>query len=162
MSLRLRAKGSAASAGGLSSSGSLLAASRSQLPAARQNPYCRHMEIGHFVTSGWDSGPVGRAGTFRERLDGLRRSPVGHGLWLVGPSVHSFGMTEPLIAVGLDRNLMVINVSQLQPRQWIWIGGAKSILELPPDRVPPIIGSVLTWLHARSADPLRHADRESG
>lgn len=167
MSLRSRVKGSAASAEVPWSRRRRQMPHASQtthhpLPTSLRHRYVRSVEIGYFVTSGWDSGPVGRAGTFRERLHGLRPSPVGHGLWLAGSSVHSFGMTEPLIAVGLDQNLMVISASRLQPGQWIWLHGATSILELPADRLPPTIGSVLRWLHARSADPLRHADRESG
>jgi hypothetical protein len=118
------------------------------------------MEYGRFVTAGWDSGPVSIARTFKSRWRGLRPAPLEMGLWLVGNSVHGFGLKVALIACGLGVDGDVLSVRVLRPGRIVVCRGAHSVLELPMGRMPPPLGSLLTWEGARSPDSLRHSDRE--
>jgi hypothetical protein len=119
------------------------------------------MDYGRFVSAGWDSGPVAIAGTFRARWRGLRPAPLEWGLWLAGNSVHGFGLTVVLVVCALGFEGEVLSVGALKPGRIVICREADSILELPLDRRPPAVGSLLTWRGAWSSDPLRHPDRES-
>ena len=75
--------------------------------------------------------------------------------------MHGFGMREPLLAVGLDRDLRVVGCQMLHPCRVVWITGAREIVELPVGTLPPPQGVVLTWESGRSAGLMRNADWKS-
>lgn len=115
--------------------------------------------MGEFFGEGWRSGPLRQADSFWRRWRGLRPRPSGFGLWLAGSSVHGLGMKEPVWVCGLDHDRMVVAVKTLLPGRVVRIAGASTTLELPHTNQPPAPGTVLTWLDARDADPLRYANR---
>ena len=119
------------------------------------------MEWGTFVTDGWSSGSVWVAGTFLERLTGLRHRGGDHGMLIKGQSVHGFGMREPLLVVGLDERRTVVRFRVLFPYRVVWIRPAVEILELPVGREPPPAGAVLTWERGGPADLVRNTHRQS-
>jgi hypothetical protein len=88
---------------------------------------------------------VARATTFEERWRGLRPRSRGIGLWLEGKSVHSIGMEEDLLVVGLDRRLQVVGSTHLRPGRFLWVRGAHSTVELPIGQDLPEVGALLTW-----------------
>lgn len=78
-----------------------------------------------------------------------------------GRSVHGFGMTEPLLVVGLDGQRRVVGFRTLGPRRIIRFVRAVQILELPAGQQPPPEGAILSWVRGGKADPLRNAHRKS-
>ena len=78
-----------------------------------------------------------------------------------GRSVHGFGMTEPLLVVGLDRQLRVVGIRTLEPHGIICFFRAVQILELPAEQQPPAEGAVLSWVRGGKAHPLRNPHRKS-
>jgi uncharacterized membrane protein (UPF0127 family) len=119
------------------------------------------MEWGTFTTGGWFSPAVLVAGTFLERLKGLRHRSEGYGMLIEGQSVHGFGMREPLLAIGLDRGRRVVGFRVLHPHRVVWIRGAREIVELPIGSLPPPQGVVLTWERGGPADLVRNSHRKS-
>ncbi len=117
------------------------------------------MEWGTFTTDGWSSGLVWVASTFLERLKGLQHRGDNYGMLIKGPSVHGFGMREPLLAIGLDERRTVVGYRILVPRRVVWIRRAAEMLELPVGRQPPPAGAVLTWERGGSADLVRNTHR---
>ena len=91
----------------------------------------------------WSSGPVFRAGTFGERLRGLRSRPPGSAVLLKAKSVHGIGMRHPFVAVGLTSQLEVLGVKPVRPGRVVVFPGGTYILELPAGRGLPVPGTVL-------------------
>ena len=120
------------------------------------------MESGAFHGAGWQSGPVLIATSFRQRWKGLKPRANGNGMLIPGRSVHSWGMKDPLLIIGLDAQRCVVGFRALLPRRFACMPGASHILELPAEHMPPPHGSVLTWVDDghRSLDPLRNPDRQ--
>lgn len=119
------------------------------------------MEFGVFRCDAWESGPVLVAHSFAERLIGLRGPNAGCGMLIRGRSVHGFGMKEPLLVVGLDRERRVVGFRILRPRRVVFMRGAREIVELPIGPLPPPRGVVLTWERGGSADLVRNTHRKS-
>ena len=119
------------------------------------------MEWGTFSTPDWSSPPVLIARSFRQRKKGLRPTADGVGMLLRGRSVHGFGMAEPLLSIGLDRERRVVGFRVLLPHRIVLIRRAKEILELPIGPLPPLEGVVLTWERGGSAGPVRNTHRKS-
>jgi uncharacterized membrane protein (UPF0127 family) len=119
------------------------------------------MECGTFCCDGWESGPVLVAHTFADRLKGLRHSSDDYGMLIKGPSVHGFGMKEPLLVIGLGERSTVVGYRTLFPRRVVWIRRAVEILELPVGLQPPSAGAVLTWERGGPADLVRNTHRKS-
>ena len=118
------------------------------------------MEWGAFVVGDWTSPRIWVADTFCQRWRGLRPSAEGVGMLIDGRSVHGFGMTEPLLVVGLDGHHRVVGFRTLGPRRIICFVGAVQILELPAGHHPPPEGAVLSWVRGGKADPLRNPHRK--
>jgi len=118
------------------------------------------MEWGTFTIGGWSSPTVLVAGTFLERLQGLRYRSEGYGMLIRGGSVHGFGMRKPLLAIGLDGRRRVVGFRILHPRRVVWIRGAREVVELPIGPLPPPPGVVLTWESGGSADLVRNTHRK--
>lgn len=112
---------------------------------------------------------VEQAATFVSRFRGLMGRSARPVL-LVTSSVHGFWIQRPLIAVGLDRALRVLEVRRLRQRRIVWIRGARWILELPDGNPVPRPGDRLTFcgrggepgVDDRPPLPLRHSDRQPG
>lgn len=86
--------------------------------------------------TGFDSGPIHVAATFRERWHGLRAYECGHGLLLPVTSVHGRGMRTCLQVVALDDQDVILSFGYLKPGAFWGDGrfsdaGASAILELP-------------------------------
>ena len=92
------------------------------------------------VHNDWESGPVAKAKTFWQVTGGVFLVPRGWGVLLPTWSVHGWGMTKSLWAVGLDKNLTVMQVRRLRPFGMVNIKKAFYILELRFDREPPRTG----------------------
>jgi len=118
------------------------------------------VERGAFHCGEWASGPVWIAHTFFERLTGLRFSSDGYGMLIGGRSVHSFGLREPLLVIGLGQGRTVIGHRILTPHRVVWIPRAREMLELPLSVLPPLQGAVLTWARGGSTDPVRNTHRQ--
>jgi hypothetical protein len=80
---------------------------------------------------------------------------------IAGRSVHSLGMKEPLVVVGLDTQRGVVGIRNLPPGRITWFQGAVQILELPGGQEPPPQGAVLSWVRGGTFDPLRNPHRKS-
>jgi hypothetical protein len=80
-------------------------------------------------------------------------------------SVHSHGLTEPLLVVGLDGQGTVASQRCLYPKTMLLLPGAVWILELPIEDVGPEVGERLN-LYARrcerQADDLWNTNRQPG
>lgn len=66
-------------------------------------------------------------------------------LLILTTSVHGFWLRSPLIAVGIDRSGLVVEVRLLRRRRIVTIPEAAWILELPVTSRPPAVGERLTF-----------------
>lgn len=92
----------------------------------------------------WSAPAVPLAIGFGRRWRGLRAATGGNALLLRGRSVHTVGMKEALWLVGVTGAGRVIQVRYVVPGRAVILAGADFVLELPPTRPPPPLGSTIT------------------
>lgn len=97
--------------------------------------------------SGWKTGRVRYARRFFERWRGLKDPEASDGVLMRTRSVHGFGMDAPFVAVALSGDMDVVDMTLIQPGQVVWFSGARFVLELPEDSMPPASGARLTMSH---------------
>jgi len=90
------------------------------------------------------------ASGFVRRWRGLRPRFRGRGLLLPGSAVHGRGMTEELLAVGVDVEGRVVAVAYLRPGRFLWFAGAVMVAELAAGRPPPPLGAVVEVVRLRT------------
>ncbi|MDX1690294.1 MAG: hypothetical protein R3290_04640 [Acidimicrobiia bacterium] len=88
----------------------------------------------------WSSGPVLEVTGPLQRLRGTRAVPAGHGVLLRTRSIHTVGLTRPLLVVSLGESLVVRSSAVVDPGCVVVDLGARWVLELPPTRSPPAAG----------------------
>lgn len=101
------------------------------------------MVVFELVSDGWRSGPVLEASSFLARWRGLRPRPDRNGLLIDTRSVHTIGMSVPIWAISIDARDIVQAVRRLEPWRIFLDRRAHWVLELPIDRVPPVVGAKL-------------------
>ncbi len=80
------------------------------------------------------------ASSFMARWRGLRPRPDTNGLMIDTRSVHTIGMSVPIWAISIDARDVVQAVRRLEPWRIFFDRRARRVLELPIDRVPPVVG----------------------
>jgi|FLYL01.1.fsa_nt_gi hypothetical protein len=82
------------------------------------------------------------AASFVDRLLGVL-APGVEAVLLPGRSVHGFGLTRSVWAIGIDRSGSVTEVRRLRPFGLLVLPGCRWILEIPIEWKPPRLGDRL-------------------
>lgn len=97
--------------------------------------------------------PIVVPATFRERLRGIKRMPLGHGVLLATSAVHSVGLKYPIRALALDDEGAVLATHELVPDSTWRHGPATWILELPRWFPMPTEGATVRLLSFSQRPP---------
>lgn len=91
----------------------------------------------------WSRGGIAVATTFRSRLRGIG-APGVDSVLIETSTVHTFGVSAPLLLIGLDSDLTVKESRVLDPNRIAHLRRSRFILELPYDEDYPEPGATLT------------------
>ncbi|MGH8950332.1 MAG: hypothetical protein ACRDX9_02795 [Acidimicrobiia bacterium] len=83
------------------------------------------------------------ARTFGDRLLGVWRAPEGSAVVIATRSVHNFGRRRPLVVVGLDAGMRVVETKTLRPNRLVAFRSARIVIELPVGSPVPSKGDLV-------------------
>ena len=101
------------------------------------------MDVVRLSTGDWEIDTVFVPRGFFERWRGLRGADSGTAMLIRGRSVHGFGLSQPFVAVGIDKRRSVGRLEVVSPGSISVMALARWILELPVGSALPRVGDVI-------------------